>query len=91
MRQTNFEIAPGELLATAYPEDAAWPASVAAIRVCLLIIINVSLLVGSGAAAQAQRITFWQMLALIPVALLLAGGLAALAWRRRAASGAVPA
>lgn len=31
MRQTSFEIAPGELLATAYPEDTAWHATVAAI------------------------------------------------------------
>mgnify|MGYP001157457047 CR=1 FL=1 len=31
MRQTNFEIAPGETLATAYADDAAWHATVAAI------------------------------------------------------------
>lgn len=31
MRQTNFEIAPGEMLATAHADDAAWHATVAAI------------------------------------------------------------
>jgi CubicO group peptidase (beta-lactamase class C family) len=31
MRQTSFEITPGEVLATAYPEDTTWHATVAAI------------------------------------------------------------